>query len=285
MNNVLVLGAGGMAGHIVALYLTEKGFDVDTLSAKNAFDGNTRLVNVHNLGKFKEALSVKQYDVIVNCIALLVKDSEEKKDEAIYINSYLPRFLEHYFKDGKTKVIHISTDAVFSFKNPPYQEDSFCDGESFYGRTKALGEIINSKDLTLRTSIVGPVMREGAAGLFNWFYSQKGEVPGYTDALWSGVTTIELAKGIKAAIDQGLSGLYHFVPKEGVSKFDLLTLFKESFNRKDINLKPVEGFVVNNVLKNTRHDFDYKVSDYKTMINEMRAWIKNHPEFYGHYEK
>lgn len=284
MSNILVLGAGGMAGHVVSLYLRENRHDVDTLSARNALDKDTILLDVLDLNKLKGILGAKQYDVVVNCTALLIKDSEEKNDEAVYVNSFLPHFLESYYKHGKTKVIHISTDDVFSFENPPYKEDSAYDGRSFYGRTKALGELINDKDLTFRTSIVGPVMRANGSGLFNWFYVQKGEVPGYTNTFWNGVTTVELAKGIKAAIDQNLNGLYHFVPKNNISKFDLLQLFKEVFDRKDFSIKPVESSPINKALNNTRHDFNYQIPEYKTMISEMREWIKNHPELYGHYE-
>lgn len=281
----MILGASGMSGHVISYYLRESGFTVDTIAGKNTLDKDTILVDVLDLNKLKDILRAEQYDVVINCIALLVKDSEEKSDEAIYINSFLPHFLERYYKKSKTKIIHISTDDVFSFISPPYQEESAYDGKSFYGRTKALGELINNKDLTLRTSIVGPALKANGSGLFNWFYIQKGEVPGYTTAIWNGVTTIELAKGIKAAIDQNLTGLYHFVPKNNISKFDLLKLFEEIFNKKDVNIKPIEGLNINKTLINTRKDFDYQISNYKTMVNEMSGWIKNHPKLYGHYEK
>jgi dTDP-4-dehydrorhamnose reductase len=282
---VLVLGAGGMAGHVVSLYLRENGFDVDTLSARNALDEKTHIVNVLELDKLKAVLGTDKYDVVVNCIGLLVKQSEERKDLAVYINAFLPHFLEQHFSDSKTRMVHLSTDCVFSGKNPPYREDATCDGELFYDRSKALGEIINNKDLTFRMSIIGPDMQKTGIGLFNWFYKQTGQIFGYTNAMWNGITTIELAKGIKGAIEQNLTGLYQLAPSNSISKFDLLQLFKEVFGTKDISIKPTKGLAVNATLINTRKDFNYQISDYKTMVYDMKVWMENHPELYTHYEK
>ncbi|HEV7454991.1 MAG TPA: sugar nucleotide-binding protein [Candidatus Saccharimonadales bacterium] len=282
---ILVLGAGGMAGHVVSLYLRENGFTVDTLSAKNALDERTHLIDVMDHKMFKAFLDAHHYDVVVNCIGLLVKPSEEHKDTAIYLNAYLPHFLEAYYQDSKTKVIHIGSDAVFSSKNPPYREDAACDGESFYGRTKALGEIQNAKDLTFRMSIVGPDMNRDGKSLFNWFYAQKGEIFGYTNVLWNGVTTIELAKGVKAAIEQDLTGIYHLIANDSISKFALLQLFKEVFKRSGTTVTASEGIATGAALVNTRTGFKHQVPDYKTMIKDMKAWMENHPKLYSHYGK
>ena len=218
---VLVLGASGMAGHVVTLFLKENGYEVDSLAAKNKIDEKTTLLDVTDLSALKSFLNKNSYDVVVNCIGILVKESEERKALAILINSYLPHFLEALYSHKNTKVIHLSTDYVFASENAPYKEDSKYDGESFYGRSKALGEVINNKDLTFRMSIIGPDMRKDGIGLFNWFASQKGTISGYKGVLWSGVTTIELAKGIKKAIEQNLNGIYHLVPAKNISKYDL----------------------------------------------------------------
>lgn len=279
------MGAGGMAGHLISLYLRENGLDVDTLSAKNSLDSRTFLVDVSDLKKLKALLRNNQYDAVINCIALLVDQSEARKDLAVYLNAYLPKLLEAYFKKSQTKIIHISTNGVFSAKNPPYVEDSIYDAENFYGRSKALGEIINGKDLTFRLSIVGPSMQVHGSGLFNWFWQQTGEIQGYTNVIWNGITTLELAKAIKAAIEQNLTGVYHLVPKENISKFDLLKLFKETFDREDVTLKPVKGTATDQTLTNTRTDFNHSMPDYKTMINDLKTWVKDHPKIYMHYAK
>lgn len=280
---VLVLGAGGMAGHVVALYLREQGLEVETLSANNKLDLDTYLINVLDIEKFKSFLDSKKYDIVINCIGVLVQQSEERKDLAVYINSYFPHFLETYYNNSKTRIIHLSTDCVFSSNNPPYYENSEYDGQLFYDRSKALGEIINDKDLTFRMSIVGPDMTKKGVGLFNWFSQQSDEISGYDKFIWNGITTIELAKGIKEAIEQNLTGIYHLVSTTSISKFNLLQLFKEVFGRKDIKITPNSDTILDRTLINTRHDFDFVVPDYKTMVEEMRNWVESHKDLYQHY--
>lgn len=281
---ILVIGANGMAGHVVATFLKENNFLVDTLSARNKLDDNTVLMDVTNTPKFKNFLKNNEYDVVINCIGLLVKQSEEHKDLAVALNSYLPHFLEEFYKSTNTRVIHLSTDCVFSGKNAPYNEKSWYDGDLFYDRTKALGEIINNKDLTFRMSIIGPDIQKSGVGLFNWFYAQTGIIDGYTGAIWTGVTTIELARAIKAAIEQNLTGLYHLVPNESISKYDLLELFVKVFNRKDIKINPSDSNTLDKTLINTRNDFKYSIPNYEKMLTEMKKWIMHH-NLYQHYMK
>lgn len=283
-SKVLVLGASGMAGHVVTLYLREQGFEVETATAHHKLDEQTHLIDVTDATKLRSLLDSNKYDVVINCIGVLIAQSEERKDLAAYLNSYLPHFLENYYKDSKTKIIHLSTDCVFSGKKPPYREDSLYDGQLFYDRSKALGEIINSKDLTFRMSIIGPDMNPAGVGLFNWFAHQTGEIGGYTKAIWTGVTTIELAKAIAEALNQDLSGLYHLVPDESISKFNLLELFKEVFGLNNLDIKPDSSVVQDKSLINTRQDFKYKVPSYKVMIEKMKDWISTHGDIYGHYD-
>lgn len=280
---LLVLGAGGMAGHVVALYLREQGHEVDTLSAKNKLDDTTQLVDATDPNALRTALGDKPYDAVINCIGILVKLSEERKDLAAYLNACLPHFLEHYYAGKSTKVIHLSTDCVFSGEHPPYKEDSPYDGASFYDRSKALGEISNDKDLTFRMSIIGPDMQPSGIGLFNWFYQQTGEVSGYDKSIWSGITTIELSRGINAALEQNLTGLYHLVPRQNISKSKLLTIFKDTFDRDDIAIKSVEGVRLDKTLICTRTDFNYTVPGYSEMIKDMKQWVLDHPDLYKHY--
>ncbi|HRN97000.1 MAG TPA: sugar nucleotide-binding protein [Candidatus Saccharibacteria bacterium] len=281
---ILVLGAGGMAGHVVATYLANKRHDVHTLSAKNKLNDSTTLLDVTNQAKLELFLVNNTFDIVINCVGLLVKQSDERKDLASYLNGFLPHYLENFYKDMSTKIIHLSTDCVFSGRNAPYYENSPYDGELFYDRSKALGEIVNSKDLTFRMSIIGPDIHPNGIGLFNWFYAQKGQINGYTDAIWNGITTIELAKGINAAIAQNLVGLYHLVPNVNISKYDLLKLFKQTFNKNDLIINPDPTVSFDKTLVNTRNDFDFDVSTYEDMIEEMQEWINNHKTLYGHYK-
>lgn len=282
---ILVLGAGGMAGHVVSLTLRGKGHDVDTLSDSKKIDDKTIILDVTNKEKFEDFLDNNHYDAVINCIGILVQKSDERKDLAVYLNSFLPHYLERFFAKSKTKIIHMSTDCVFSGKNAPYYEDSEYDGQLFYDRSKALGEIINDKDLTFRMSIIGPDINENGVGLFNWFMAQKGEIFGYTNVYWTGVTTVELAKAMDAALKQNLSGLYNLVPGKNISKYDLLGLFKESFKRDDITINKREDVFSDKTLVNKRKDFDYHVPNYKEMVEEMKKWVNEHPDLYKYYFK
>lgn len=282
---VLVLGASGMAGHVVSLHLRSVGFEVDTLSATLPLDESTRLVDVRDQRALDDLLSSGSFDVVVNCIGVLVQQSEQRKDLASYLNSYLPQHLAQQLSATGTRLIHISTDCVFSGRAAPYSESSPYDGELYYDRSKALGEVVNDKDLTFRMSIVGPELRENGTGLFNWFSAQSGTISGYTNAIWSGVTTVELARGIDAAIQQGLTGLYHLVPSISISKYELLRLFRSTFGRVDIEIAPVAtATTVDKTLVNTRTDFNFEVRTYEQMMSEMKVWINEHPEMYPHYE-
>lgn len=285
MKQVLVLGASGMAGHVVATRLRENGYNVDTLSAANPLDEKTFIVDVTEIDILKRVLEKGRYDAVVNCIGLLVKKSDERKDLAAFLNAYFPHFLEYYYKDSSTKVIHLSTDCVFSGKNPPYKENSPYDGELYYDRSKALGEIVNDKDLTFRMSIVGPDMTKEGVGLFNWFYAQSGTIKGFRKVIWTGVTTIELARAIQSALEQNLTGLYNLVPDHGISKYDLLGLFKKSFKRDDITVEPEDSTVSNKILVSTRKDFNFTVSDYPQMVEEMAQWVDKHKNLYQHYAR
>lgn len=282
---ILVLGAGGMAGHVVAQYLIEKNYEVETLSNSNKLNEQTYLIDVTNLATFEKFLNSKEYDIVINCIGVLIKQSELRKDLSTYLNAYLPHYLENLYKTKNTKVVHLSTDCVFSGENAPYNEDSLHDGQLFYDRTKSVGEIVNDKDLTFRMSIIGPDMHKDGDGLFNWFMQQEGKIQGYTHAIWNGITTIELAKGIEAAIKQDLTGLYHLVPSHSISKYDLLKLFKEVFERTNVIIEPNNLVHIDKTLINNRKDFDFTIDDYPSLIRSMKQWVRDHAALYPHYEK
>jgi dTDP-4-dehydrorhamnose reductase len=282
MMRALVLGAGGMAGHVVALHLRDEGHSVDTLSARRRLDETTHLVDAMQIDQLVSVLKQARYDTVVNCIGLLVRESESHKDRASFLNAYLPHFLEDYYSATATRVLHLSTDCVFSGAHPPYDEQSAFDGDLFYDRSKALGEVVNSKDLTLRMSIVGPDLQPDGIGLFNWFMQQRGTVSGYTGSVWNGITTVELARGIVSALRVGVTGLYHLVPRYSVSKFELLLLFNRIFDR-GLLIEPVEGPRADKTLVNTRSDWNFEVGDYESMIETMKSWIDERRNIYSHY--
>jgi len=270
-----------MLGHVVTKYFEERSYDVYNLSHRIKINERTEIMDVTNFSEFDKYLNKLKVDVIVNCIGILNEDAENNPDKAILLNSYLPRFLEKKYMNTKVKIIQISTDCVFSGKTGNYTEDSFRDGDSIYARTKTLGEINNNKDLTIRTSIIGPDINEDGIGLFHWFMNQKGTIYGFKNAYWTGVTTIELAKGIEKLIKNDVAGLYHFVPNEKISKYNLLNIIAEIFNR-NITIIPKEDYYVDKSLINTRTDFKYVIPTYREMIEEMKSWIDKNPQLYSY---
>lgn len=282
--NILVLGATGMAGHTVALYFKEKGYNVVSYSRTPFLYCDNIIGDVFETEKFKSMLIVENFDIVINCIGILNQDAENYPSKAVYLNSYLPHLIVDTLKHSKTKLIHMSTDCVFAGNTGPYFENSFCDGVTFYDRTKALGEVKDSKNLTFRNSIIGPDINQNGIGLFNWFMKQKGLINGFTGAIWTGVTTLTLAKAMERAISQDLTGLYNLVNNESINKYELLQLFNKYFfdSHKDINVN--DKLQLDKSLRNTRNDFLFEIPSYDQMIKEMHDWIVNYKDLYPHYK-
>jgi dTDP-4-dehydrorhamnose reductase len=280
---VLVLGATGMAGHTISIYFKEAGYDVTAFSRSKFGYCNNIIGDITNFDLVKSVIEEGNYNAVVNAIGILNQDAEDNKSMAVLLNSYLPHYLSDITKEMETKIINISTDCVFSGKTGGYTETSFRDGETFYDRTKALGEIENCKDLTFRNSIIGPDLNKNGIGLFNWFMKQEGQINGFTKAIWTGVTTLTLAKAMDRALLENLTGLYNLVNNETISKFELLKLFNKHIKNETILIVPSEKVSVNKSLVNNRHDFSFMVPSYEDMVIEMKEWIENHKELYPHY--
>lgn len=279
----LVLGAAGMAGHTIAIYLTEQGhdvlgFDLVKVDFCNSVEGDAQdptylrgLINSHG------------FDSVINCIGVLNQFAEMDKARATLLNAWLPHFLVDITRDSSTHIIHLSTDCVFSGARGSYTEDDLRDGESYYDRSKALGELEDDKNITLRNSIVGPDRNINGIGLLNWFMKQTDSVKGYTGTIWTGLTTLELAKVVETAALTRAAGLYNMVYEEFISKYELLQLFNEYFRSYKIKIEAVEGPKLNKSLTRTRYEFDYKIPNYRQMVEEMAVWVRDHKELYPHY--
>jgi len=281
---ILVLGATGMAGHTISLYLKEQGHNIVAFSRRPFPLCENVIGDARSLVILDQVIADGKFDAVINCIGMLNYDAEKKKDQAVFLNGYLPHHLVSITKKIETKIIQISTDCVFSGEIGMYEEDSLRDGETFYDRSKAIGEIDNDKDLTFRNSIIGPDMNENGIGLFNWFMEQEGEIEGYNKATWTGVTTLTLAKAIEKAIIDKLSGLYHLVNNEVINKYELLKLFNKHFKNNEILINKNNEIIVNKSLVNTRNDFDFIVPSYENMIMDMKNWVIIHKELYSHYD-
>jgi dTDP-4-dehydrorhamnose reductase len=279
----LVLGATRMAGHTISIYLKEQGHDITAFSRKPFPFCKNILGDACELKLLEDVIKKGEFDVVINCIRVLIQRSETNKHQAVFLNSYLPHYLSDITKESKTKIIQMSTDCVFSGKKGNYSENSLRDGESFYARSKALGELENKKDLTFRTSIIGPDMNKDGIGLFNWFIKQQGEINGYTKAIWTGVTSLTLAKAMAKATEYNLTGLYNLVNNETINKYEMLKLFNKYFKKNQITINQSDDVILNRSLINSRTDFDFIISSYEDMIKEMKEWVVNHKELYPHY--
>jgi len=279
----LVLGATGMAGHIISLYLHQQGHDVTTFSKRPFIYCKNIIGDATNKDFVISIIKEGNYDVIINCIGILNQECDKEPSRAVFLNSYLPHLIADTIKNSNTKLIHMSTDCVFSGKTGSYNENSYRDGETFYDRTKALGEIEDNKNLTFRNSIVGPDMKKDGIGLFNWFMKQKGTINGYTKAILTGVTTLTLAKAMERAAIENLTGIYNLVNNETISKFDLLCLFNKYMRNNQLVILPSEAVNLNKSLVNNRKDFSFKIPSYEEMIIEMKKWIEEHKDLYPHY--
>jgi dTDP-4-dehydrorhamnose reductase len=281
--NFVVLGATGMAGHTIAIYLKEQGHRVLALTRKPFLFCDNIIGDITDLELVKDTVTKGGIDAVINCIGILNQSAEDNKHQAVFFNSYLPHFLSDITQKSKTKIIQMSTDCVFSGKEGNYKENSIRDGATFYDRSKALGELENKKDLTFRNSIIGPDMNRKGIGLFNWFMKQNEEITGYRKAIWTGVTTLTLAKAMEKATKDNLVGLYHLVNNATISKYEMLNMFNKDFKNGHLVINKSDAINVNKSLINNRTDFDFVVPSYQEMICEMKDWIMHHKELYPHY--
>lgn len=278
---ILILGVSGMLGHR-AFFQFENNpeFEVfGTLRKKEVLISYFR--NVKNIYSNIDALNINSIynlidrikpDVILNCIGV-IKQVKEAKDPilSIEINSLFPHKLAKYIKNSKTRLIHISTDCVFSGDKGGYKETDNSDAKDLYGKSKNLGELINFDNcITLRTSIIGHELK-GKRSLLEWFLSQERPIKGFTNAIYSGFTTLELVNIIeKYVIKKPMkNGLYH-LSSNPISKYDLLKIIARVYNKKII-IHPCQRYKNNKSLNSDlfRIDFDYIVKSWDQMILEM----------------
>ncbi len=238
MSKILIIGATGMMGHKLALKLANKHqvwatvrksvpdfFKQQAVKIPQFIEG----VDAFKLETVKSAIDKVKPDYVLNCVGI-VKQLAEAKDPvtSITINSLFPNQLEKLTDEKNFRLIHFSTDCVFSGKKGPYKQTDLSDVNDLYGMTKFLGEAQGPNALTLRSSIVGREFTN-PTGLLEWFLSQKGgTVKGFKNALYTGLTTNTMADLIAYIIDKcpTLQGLYHVASPE-ISKFDLLQIVND----------------------------------------------------------
>jgi dTDP-4-dehydrorhamnose reductase len=271
---VLVLGGQGMAGHVIKEYFTKDPKYQVTYTSRDPNDKMALYLDVTDLTSLEEIMDKVKPDITINCIGILNDRASDNTKLAFQVNSVFPHQLVKLTERNNGKLIHISTDCVFSGVKGDYTEDDIPDSTTIYGQSKHLGEIISEKHLTIRTSIIGPELKDDGIGLFLWFMKQKGEIKGYEKVLWNGVTTLELAKALETMVQNNITGLYHLGSEEKISKLALLKLISEIFEKNDVEIIPDSSIVLDRTIKNRRSDFKYQVPTYEKMLVELREWMR-----------
>lgn len=272
---ILIFGGGGMAGHMLQRYFSTKGDqEVWTTERIPSRQPNSVCLDVTDLTSVRLALSWIKPDVVLNAVGLLNERATNQPREAIFVNSLFPHILSQYGINMGFTLVHLSTDCVFSGKKGGYREADCHDGLSVYAKTKSLGEVIDPRHVTIRTSIIGPEIKTDGSGLFHWFMTQRGAVPGYRQVYWNGVTTLELAKAIDWILARHISGLVHLASPQIISKFDLLGMMKQVFAREDVDIYPTDDVWSDKSLINTRDDFTFVVQPYSNMLEDLKGWME-----------
>jgi dTDP-4-dehydrorhamnose reductase len=259
---ILVLGATGMLGNAMFRVLSEAaehevygtarndsahGY-FDEAFAKRIIGG----VDVENHDALVRAFAIVRPQVVINCIGL-VKQLASVTDplRAIPINSLLPHRLASLCEVTGARLVHFSTDCVFSGAKGDYRETDFADADDLYGRTKLLGEVDYPHAITLRTSIIGHEL-SGSRSLIGWFLAQKGTVNGFSRVIFSGLPTVELSHVVRDVVlpHPELRGIYH-VAANPVSKYELLRLVAEVYG-KPLKIVPDDQPVIDRSLNTNR---------------------------------
>lgn len=287
-NNVriLILGGTGMLGHKMFQVLASRfsdtfvtlhgSLDSKRLRSITIFRSPRVIPNV-NAADFlvlNDLLRDYRPDVVINCVGIIKQRPEAHSAGAcVTINALLPHVLAQVCVQVGAKLIHFSTDCVFSGRKGNYREDDVADAEDLYGRTKYLGEVRCKHSLTLRTSIIGRELFHRQS-LLEWFLTHNhGRVSGYRRALYSGVTTNQLAAVVGDLIEHhlDLAGVYQ-VTSSPISKYDLLKIIADQF-KLDIHIAPNDEFVCDRSMcgDRFRHATGYVAPCWPELINQLAS--------------
>lgn len=291
---ILILGANGMIGHKMYLVLSNKFEDtwsllrqsLHLLPHQNLFKVQKTVQGV-DLADFEKLITLLNQlnpDVIINAAGITIRRGiNDIVSHSVIINSALPHLLEEWVLKNNKRLIHFSTDCVFSGKAGAYSEESIPDAIDNYGRTKALGEVMGSGSLTLRGSMIGRELANFTE-LLEWFLSQKGKtINGFQNVIYSGITTVRMAEFVSCIISDfpNMTGLYN-VSSIPVSKYDLLTLFNKNF-KMGIAINGKEDY---HSRKDLKPDRFYNETGFTIPVwEDLAEELKRDSDFYFKYYK
>jgi len=236
---ILILGGDGMIGHKIVQALSAQNHEIVISVRENrdltfkSFSSKTKVFfNDFINDNILYLLDKVNPDVIINAIGITTRRVvTENISDTIYLNSFFPHQLSNWALAFKKRLIHFSTDCIFSGSEGSYLEDTIPDALDYYGKTKGLGEINSKSSLTIRSSMIGPELFNKTE-LFEWIINNKGkEINGFSKVIYSGVTTVYMARLVADFIEnhKNLNGIYNVASKP-INKFELLHLINDNFD-------------------------------------------------------
>jgi dTDP-4-dehydrorhamnose reductase len=284
---ILVLGGDGMLGHQLLRTWAGRHDVTVTLRQPLVAYASAGLFSARNSIDRVEALDRPQLaqvmdrvrpDAVVNCIGIVKQRSEAKAAiPSIEINALLPHRLLELCQAHGARLIHLSTDCVFSGRTGNYRESDLPDPVDLYGRSKLLGEVDEAPGLTLRTSIIGLELSR-FTGLVEWFLAQQGMIHGFKRAIYTGFTTRELGRVIEHVLvnHPRLHGVWQ-VASTPISKYDLLVRLARLLNRTDVEIVADDVFVCDRSLRGEAFSAEvgYVAPQWDAMLDELAADIRD----------
>jgi len=283
---ILVLGGDGMLGHQLLKHFSAKHelrvtlrqdrsayTEYGLFDDANAYTG----IDIRSLARLSEVFADFRPEAVINAVGI-VKQRQSAKDvvASLEINALLPHRLATLSRACNARFVHMSTDCVFDGARGAYTEDDVSNAQDIYGRTKYLGEVHDVGCITLRTSIIGLELSRKAS-LVEWFLAQQGKISGYDRAIYSGLTTQEMARIIEHVLsdETGLHGLWHVASKP-ISKYQLLRRVADRIGKTDIEIERDESFVLDRSLDASRFNtrMGYEAPEWDRMLDELAADIQ-----------
>lgn len=279
---ILILGASGMLGNSLYRYFRDSTNHTVIGASRNAIvapsmgqTSNATLVSgvdVENIDALIQVLNKYRPDIVINCVGIIKqRDDADHPLTALPINALLPHRLSQLCDLLRSRLIHISTDCVFSGKKGLYAEEDIPDAYDLYGRSKLLGEVDAPHAITIRTSLIGHELHSKRS-LVDWFLSQSGTVLGYRKAIFSGFPTVEIARIIDQYIlpNPSLTGLTQ-ISAEPIDKYTLLSLIKEIYS-KNIEIQSDDKVAIDRSLDSSRFRklTGYQPPCWRELISAMR---------------
>jgi len=283
---ILILGGNGMLGHQFLqawhekhdVKVTLRG-DISDYANANMFTSRNSFshVDAMDLATLNSKMEAFAPDAVVNAIGVTKQRTDGSNIiPTLTINALFPHQLAALCLQHQARLIHLSTDCVFSGKMGFYNEGAISDAEDLYGRSKFLGEVNQAHVVTLRKSTIGLELA-GSHGLIEWFLAQKGVIRGYRKAIYSGLVSSELARVVENILlgQPQLSGVWH-VSSEPINKYDLLLQLAERLGRKDVVIEPDDMFMCDRSLNGNafQQQTGYIAPSWTTMLDELARQIE-----------